>query len=254
MNIEYKEVIEPVEYFENVKANISYITYHEIINVQKHILKEIQSAKDIGQVILANDLLFTYEVTQKELLASANGFNKYVSRDVVQKFVDKIEPIGSVKVTDLEKYPRIIPEENANIIKQAKELGIFDRYAVIFTDLENNVTHTEADKEFIERNKDPIVLGYFYNKEYRQKYDRYYVITDWIDEYCDLTFDTMVRKISEMKIETNEETLGEIDLTNIKEYIDKGMASIYGRPIINKSEPPPIKSSKQTFFSKMKFW
>ena len=244
------EAIEPSVYFENVKGNVSIILYEEIISVQNYILKEINRAKDLGQIVLANDLLFTYRVTQKELMAVANGFNRYVSRDVVKQFVDKIEPHASVKVTDLERYPRIIPDENASIIKQAKDLNIFDSYAVIFTDLENAVQQTEEDKEFIERNKDPIVLGYFYNSEYRQKYDRYYVITDWVDEYCDLTFDKMVREISNLNIETNQDTLGEIDIDNLQEYIDDSMAVIYGKP---RKEAKKI-NSKKTVYEMLKFW
>lgn len=237
-------IIEPYEYFERVKSSINTVEYNDIISVQNRILVEIQRAKDLNQVVLANDLMFTYRVTQKELMAFANGFNRYVSKDVVKQFVDKIEPIETIKVTNLERYPRIIPDENAEIIKKAQELGIFDSYAVIFTDLENSVKHTATDQEFIERNKDPIVLGYFYNKEYRQKYDRYYVITDWIDEYCDLTFDSMVRKISELKIETNDDTLGEINMDEIQDYISNTMADLYGKP----RQPIVKEKPKKSFF------
>lgn len=280
-HLENQEAIEPIEYFNNLKENLSEVVQQEIITVQNNILKEIARAKELNQIVLANDLLFTYKVTQKELIASANGFNRYVSRSLIQKFVDKIEPINSVKVIDLEHYPRIIPTENAEIIRKAQELNIFDEFAVIFTDLEDNVKHTEADKEFIERNKDPIVLGYFYNKEYRQRYDRYYVITDWVDEYCDLTFEKMVREISSLEIPHKEEELGEINLEEIEEYIDKTMTEIYGRPMgkvrekvekeretkivdiktqlqnkIKKDDAVTVQtvSTKKSFLQKLKWW
>ena len=224
------DTIEPINYFENLKNGIDTTIPDKLVNAQKLILSEIQKAKDLNQVILANQLLFTYKVTQKELIAVSNGFNKYIDSKLLQSFVDKVIPQNSVKAMDLDKYPRIIPDENAEIIVKAKELNFFDSFCIIFTDLEDIVTRTKEDEEFVSRNRDPIVLGYFYDKQYDTKYDRYYLITDWEDEYCDLTFDKMVRTISEQKIPKNDTDVGSIDINNIEEYINKQMGILYKKP------------------------
>ena len=247
-------IVEPIDYFNNIKDNITKSQHEEIINVQKYILSEIEKAKAVGQHVLVNDLLFTYRITQKELKAFANGFNRYVGRGVIDQFLDKVEPKGSIKVVDLEQYPRVIPNENLQVILNAKELDLFDHYAVVFTDLENTVTQNKHTQEFIDRNKDPIVLGYFYNEDYDQHYDRYYVITDWVDEYCDLTFDKMVREVSKLGIETTEHTLGEVNLDDLQLYIDKQMSALYGRPMGQYKKTLDLAKSKKSKFSWLSKW
>lgn len=105
---------------------------------------------------------------------------------------------------ELDRFPRTIPLENLERIKEAKGLEIFDDFMVIFTDLTNNVQSTEEEMKFVDRNKDPVVFGYFRHEEAGINHSRFYFITDWEDEYCDLTFTKMIVDMTERGIERPE--------------------------------------------------
>lgn len=238
--------LEPFEYFEKVKASVNQVQKEQLEEVQNFLEYEITKAKNLNQIVLANDLIFTFDVLGKELLAFNNGFNRYIERNLLHKFLDYVLKKSTIKACELERYPRVIPEENAIIIKKAQELGIFDKYMVVFTDLEDQVKNTEADQKFIERNKDPIVFGYFHDIKNNKKYDRFYVITDWVDEYCDLTFDKMVREIGSLKIDKKyQEKLGTGNINDARTYVETEMSELYGRNIT-------IVKENQTLFSKFK--
>ena len=238
--------MEPFKYFELVKKSLNITQHEDLLQVENAIKSEIDKAMSLNQIVLANDLIFTTEVISKELIAIDNGFNSYIDRSLLHKFLDNVTDRSVIKACELERYPRIIPHENALIIKQAQSLNIFDKYMVIFTDLVDSVSASDEDKEYIERNKDPIVLGYFHKPENNNKYDKFYLITDWIDDHCDLTFDKMIREIASSNIEPKykEQYQHNISKDNLKEHVKNRMNEIYGRNF--------IKTNKVSFIDKLK--
>ena len=121
----------------------------------------------------------------------------FVYQDDVKHLLDKTKHI---KIIELERYPRIIPLEQMEHIQKAKDLGMFDEFCVVFSDYTGENYQTEEEKKTVARNKDPIVFGYFRHKATAIKHDRFYFITDWEDEYCDLTFGKMIEKMAEVGI------------------------------------------------------
>ena len=119
-----------------------------------------------------------------------------------------------VKVTHLENYTRLIPDEI--IDKVAKTKDLFTDYFVVFTDYTGK---EERKIETVERNKDPILLGAFIEKDNDHNIDfveRMYYLGDWEDEFCDLTLDKLVAEyeetedfnpVTDIEIPTTEEEL-----------------------------------------------
>jgi hypothetical protein len=141
------------------------------------------------------------------MVLHATGYRKYVNRHDVIKMIDNVKPKNSVKIVELENYPRAIPDENADAIEKARDLEIFDLFVVIYTDLTDEEVHTPAQKQFAARNKDPVVLGLFLNDVLKFQHDRMYLITDWEDEFCDLTFTKMIEKMAQAGVKNPEKEI-----------------------------------------------
>lgn len=70
---------------------------------------------------------------------------------------------------------------------------IFDNYVILHYDFDNNGTDLPSDKkkEEVEKRKDPILFGIIAGS------NKLYFIGDWIDEYCDLRFDDVVKQCTD---------------------------------------------------------
>jgi hypothetical protein len=154
-----------------------------------------------------------------------------------------------VKIVELENYPRSIPDENMDDIIAAKELGLFDVLLVLYTDLANEEVSTPKQKEFAARNRDPIVFGMFIEDKINLKHDRLYFITDWEDEFCDLTFTRMLDKMSEMGIENPGKEIT-IDHAHINRIVEMSKTEING--INLKNSYSGEYKQKKTFMSTIK--
>jgi hypothetical protein len=182
----------------------------------------IIEAKKIGQRSFLEKLVFTYTTMFKEQNLLANGIDTFCYKDDIKLFLDRITPKNSIKIIELERYPRPIPIDVMKKIQTVQKKELFDDYFVVFTDFTGVKTGTSTDyatraeKQFIQRNKDPIVFGFFQHKETGLKHDRVYYIADWEDDHCDLTFTKMVEKMEPMKMESSVKTIS----TN-QEYLDE---------------------------------
>lgn len=192
--------MEPTKYFAELKNNIRQIDTEMLDNNLDIIDKMIEDANSIGQTTLLDRLVFTREVIEKEQMALASGIDKYVHRDDVLKFIENVQPKNSVKIIELERFPRMIPEANVEHITLAKKLNVFTKFMVVFTDFTDQDYRTDEEKKIIERNRDPIVFASFTEEQPRMIHDRLYFITDWEDEFCDLTFVRMVDKMVQLGI------------------------------------------------------
>lgn len=214
-----EETIEPKDYFEDLKSKISDVQKEQLEKNREFIAKEIEKAHRLGQKNLTHRASFMWEILEKEMILHAMGLTKYVHRQDVVKLIDNVKPKNSVKIVELENYPRSIPDENMDDIFAAKELGLFDVLLVLYTDLENEEVNSPAQKEFVARNRDPVVFGMFVNDKINLKHDRLYFITDWEDEFCDLTFTKMIDKMSEMGIENPEKEI-KVDHNHISSIVE----------------------------------
>lgn len=189
--------VTPSDYFEYVKGLKEKIEYKEYDVTIDSCLKMLKKAKVTKQTALAKELTYKTELLIRELNAAKDGFDIYIDRKNVEKYIDKVDT-QVVKIIDLENFTRDIPDEVVDILEKAQ--NHFDKFYVVFTDYTKKETKKVAKER---RDKDPILFGAFINKDtdsYRSKVyveDRLFFIADWKDETCDLTFEELVRSFKD---------------------------------------------------------
>ena len=112
-------------------------------------------------------------------------------KDTIEDYITNVAD-KSVKIIELSRYMREIPDELVDTIERTKNL--FDEFYVVFTD------YTGREERKIEkerRDKDPILFGVFKNQT--NVADRFYFLGDWVDEFCDLTLDKLVEQYKDKK-------------------------------------------------------
>lgn len=243
-----EDAIEPKEYFKILKANKKKQTTQKLESQLETISEHIIAAKKVGQTNFLEKLAFTYDTLKKEQILLSHGYEQFMYKDDIKHFIDNVTPANSIKIIELERYPRTIPLETLQMIQDCKDKELFDDYVIVFTDFTGVRHDTEAEKKFVERNRDPVLFGFYKHNTSGLKHDRFYFIDDWEDEHCDLTFGKMVEKMGEMglenpakKISDNEEYLNEI-VNNTLESMKKEKQ--YGEI--------PAEIKKKSFWDK--FW
>ena len=134
-----------------------------------------------------------------------------------------------------------------DIIK-AQELGVFDVLLVLYTDLTNEEVNTPAQKEFAARNRDPVVFGMFVEDKINLKHDRLYFVTDWEDEFCDLTFTKMLDKMSEIGIKNPEKEIT-VDHDHINSIVVNSKQEVEKVNLSGTGVYIPQNKQKKTFVS-----
>lgn len=197
--------IEPEQYFKLLKGKLKKAEFEKIQKRLDAIGDQILKAKAIGQTAFLEQLSFTYDVLVKEQILFTKGYKKFVYKDDVKEFIDKVTPKNSIRIIELDRFPRAIPMDVMEKLADVKAANIFDDYLVVFTDLtgmKSEDYQSPKEKEFIKRNRDPIVFGFFRHEKTGLNHDRWYFIADWEDQYCDLTFDKMIDKMAKQGIKT----------------------------------------------------
>ncbi len=231
-NEQVKPALEPREYFEDLKNRLQTENHDNLVKHVETLQNQIILAHEIGQKNFLHKLSFAYRVVEKELIAIANGYTTYVLENDVKAYIDKVEPKNSVKIIELERFPRAIPIDVLEKIKQAQALNIFDLFVVVFTDLtniSNDKIQSEAEKAYVARNRDPIIFGIF-SHEAGSRYDKFYFIADWEDEYCDLTFSKMIQRMSEMGISQDASKELTVDELTLNSIVDTSLEEMSNKP------------------------
>ena len=192
--------LDPQDYFNLIKSRKQETSDKFLTDFQKIVETEMSKAMATKQEFLIRRLAYAYSVISKERELLDLGINIYVMKDDIEEFIKNVSD-KVVKVIELEKYPRSIPDEVVEKIQLLREKDIFDRFYVVFTDYTGEV---EKQVEVEKRRKDPIIFGAF---EQRLEgvwdiLDRFYYIADWEDEYCDLTMDKFLQEIGKEKLQT----------------------------------------------------
>jgi hypothetical protein len=183
--------ITPKEYFELLKTKKSEITDDELKKIYSNCLTLMKKYVTTGQVKGAKKLMFHLETIEKEREIVSLGINTFIYKDDIEDYIDNVAN-DVVKIIELENYEREIPDEIVDVIEATKDK--FDQLYIIFTDYTGKI-EKQIEKE--RREKDPILFGTFQDKKTGSIVDRFYVLGDWEDEYCDLTLDKLV---NEMKV------------------------------------------------------
>jgi hypothetical protein len=251
------EAIEPHEYFAVLKGSVKNVDAEALQKQLSVVAEHLIRAKALGQKNLLNQLAFTHDVIVREMKLLAGGITRFVYQDDVKNLLDKTKHI---KIIELERYPRVIPIEQMDAIQKAKDLGIFDEFCVVFSDYTGEDYKTEEEKATVARNRDPVVFGYFRHKATAIKHDRFYFITDWEDEYCDLTFSKMIEKMADLGIKKPDHEIG-TDAAYVQELVTMTLEDMNKRGSGNLSISTSVaqasfqsEADKTTFWDRAKAW
>lgn len=185
---------DPNEYFSYIKSK-KQVCNDEFLDKFYNVIEEqLSKAVAIKQNAMVKKLAFTLKTVEKEHTLSKYGIDTFVYKDDIQEFIKMVEN-KVVKIIDLEFYPRTIPDEVYEKLKELQDNKVFDNYYVVFTDYTNEAGKAVAVER---RRKDPILFGTFEKKidGIWNIHDRFYYIADWEDEYCDLTLSKMVTEMA----------------------------------------------------------
>ncbi|NFO98300.1 hypothetical protein FDC62_08800 [Clostridium botulinum] len=191
--MDIKKELTPKEYFDLLKEKKHTITDDELVEIYNNGLTLAEKYVTTEQTAGLKKLIFHLESIEKEREIVKMGINTFVYRDDVDEYIDDIAK-DVVKLIELERYEREIPDEIVEVIKQTK--GKFDQLYILFTDYTGKMER-QVEKE--RREKDPILFGTFQDEKSRAVIDRFYFLGDWADEYCDLTLDKMINEFQNKK-------------------------------------------------------
>ena len=189
-----EKTITPSQYFDFVKGAKQTITTKALQESYDVFIKLAEKYKKLGQVESMKKLCFLADTLTKEEKLIEMGITTFVYKDVIEDYIENVAD-KAVKIVELSRYMREIPDELIETVEKSKEL--FDELYVVFTDYTGR-EERKVEKE--RRDKDPILFGVFKNQQ--NVSDRFYFLGDWIDEYCDLTLDKMVEEYKAKKNES----------------------------------------------------
>jgi hypothetical protein len=158
------------------------------INLEKY-KKQLENAKENGQLELVKELEKLLDVKTKETFLIKSGIKIIVTEDQVISFYEQTKDKRNIKLTFLSNYIQCLPESVKSILDIHKKNNIFDNYVILHYD----------PKNLAEKIKDPILFGLIKGSR------KLYFITDWIDEYCNLTLEEFLGIIKEEKTFINKE-------------------------------------------------
>lgn len=204
--------IHPKLYFSYVKSKLNKLEREKLARRVNKLRRMVVSADDMDQQALYESLSLMLAVAIRESEAYVCGYTKWIHKDSINKFIALVRG-KTVKFEELEKFPRIIPNDVRNKIKSCKNKSLFDDYWILYTDYTKEVVKTTKEKV---REKDPIVFGRFSYQE-----DILYPIGDWVDEYCDITIDKVVEKLRYYDTDYKLNIIPDLDDKSIKKLLEE---------------------------------
>lgn len=213
--------ITPTKKVESVFKEI--VSERLVLEKDKKHIKEFQAlittAENAGQADYAEKLKYELAVYYQEMKLYKAGFLNYVTEAQMIKALTNADK--KFRLDWIQNFNRSIP---APIVKVKtdldNELKAFDNYIIMHYDPFNKndvMTKTQKKKE-IEKAKDPILFGVIAGSR------KLYVIADWIDEYCDLTFDKLTDMTDTEKLQYAEYQLNngsKVEIFKLQDPDDK---------------------------------
>lgn len=178
---EEKFEFDAIKFFSLVKSTSkeSAFTYRNRVSSY---LRALHNAVDMGQTALQEELLKGLIANKYESLLFSEGYYYVIDEETIVNFIKKCEK--GLSLDYIKNFAKPIPQEVVNKISKLNELEIFDNYVVLHYDPEKT-SYKETEYERAKR-KDPIIFGLIAGSK------KLYYVTDWIDEYCDLTLEKFV--------------------------------------------------------------
>jgi len=180
--------------FDELKRTLKNLTKNEQDDMLSRLALLSENAKKAGQEAMLRSLKLQYTWSVKEIeTLIPNGYDKFINIDDIEtaiRALDK-ENIRRLLLTNVNRYMHPIPDEQAALIDKAREF--FDEIMILHTDFSGK--DREATEK-VRKEKDPIAFGVLTsagpNGRGTIQNPHYYFITDWEDEYCDLTLSKLI--------------------------------------------------------------
>lgn len=239
--------LEARDYFKILKTKLNEQDTEALRAQLTTLAEQMIAAKKIGQQAFLERLSFTWNVVLKEQTLHAMGFTKFVYNADIKTFLDKVEPARSVKIIELERFPRAIPLAPMAVIESVRAMNIFDDFCVVFTDFTDQDYQTPQEKAVVKRNRDPVVFGFFKERITGMLHERFYFITDWEDEHCDLTFNKMIERMAAAGIKNPAKTTSSIDHTDIQALADAALEEARDKGL------RVLPAAKESFWDRMNY-
>ena len=115
-----KVEIHPEEYFNAVKERKNTITDEALVKLYDNCIELINKYMITGQTRGLRKILFCIDSIERERELVKMGINTFVYRDDVDFYIDQVAK-NTVKIIELERYERDIPDEIVEIIAKVKE-------------------------------------------------------------------------------------------------------------------------------------
>lgn len=213
-------MLTPQQYFDVMKEKKNTVTSEDLKKIYDNCLELANKYRITGQIRGLRKILFCMESIEKEQKLVDMGITTFIYKDDIDFYIDSVANSRNrnekpIKIIELERYEREIPDEIVEVIDKTKEL--FDQMYIVYTDY----TGKEERKIEAERKqKDPILFGTFQNKEKKVCIDRFYYLGDWVDEFCDLTLDKMVNETEKLGRNIVRTINTPKDVEELRKYID----------------------------------
>lgn len=172
------------QFFTNIKATTKESEQKYINRIEKYLVA-IKNARTVGQTALVEKLFREMIANKYESFLFAEGYYYVVTEQQVVDFAKKTEK--GIAIDYIKNFVRPIPSDVIDKIGKAESLNVFDNFVIMHYDPEGKSTHDTAREEY--KKRDPIVFGVIAGST------KLYYITDWIDEYCDLTLEKFVDQL-----------------------------------------------------------
>ncbi len=175
-----------LKFFEQVKLTTKESAKDYVERIKPYMVA-LKRANDMGQTALADQLTAQIFNNKYESILKAEGFYYKITEEQLVSFIKKTEK--GVRLDYIKNFTRNIPDSVYEIKTKADSLLVFDNYCVLYYDPEAKSYKKTKEEEELERQKkaDPILFGMINGSR------NLYYISDWIDEYCDLTLEEFIK-------------------------------------------------------------
>lgn len=189
-----KDKFDVIKFFADVKSLSSEESAKYVNRITEYV-NCIGYTEQTGQVSLKEKLFEKLVINKYESILYSKGMYKALSEELLVKLA-KNSP-KALSLDYIANFVRAIPMDVIKKKIEADKLEVFDNYVILHYDPEGisyASTNEEKEKE-VKKAKDPILFGVILGS------NKLYYIDDWIDEYCDLTFDKCVEQLGKDVIE-----------------------------------------------------
>ena len=177
-----RDVMTPQYYFDQIKNKKHTVTSADLRKIYENCIELANKYKTTGQIRGLRKILFCMESIEKEQALVGMGITTFIYKDDIDFYIDSVTERSNisdrpVKIIELERYEREIPDEIVDVIAKTKDL--FDQMYIVFTDYTGKEERKIAAEK---KDKDPILFGTFQDRKQKVCVDRFYYLGDWVDE------------------------------------------------------------------------